>query len=132
MRIKINLEELTLFLQKKKKIRKEQKVTSVYISNPKKFIILVVAGKEITSNKIEEELLRNLNDEEMLEMLNRPLFDLDVSVRTMGILRTTGLKTLRDVISRDEKFFRKYRGFGNLSVFELKKTLREKGLKLSD
>ncbi len=131
MRIKINLEDLTLYLQKKKSIGKDQKVYSVSISNPKKSLIVVVTSENAISLKKEEEPLRQLNDEEMLEMLSRPIFDLDVSVRTMGILRITGLKTLRDVISRDEKFFRKYRGFGNLSVDELKKTLRQKGLKLT-
>jgi hypothetical protein len=90
------------------------------------------AEKENLVNKIEDEPLKQLSEEEMLEMLNRPLIDLDVSVRTMGILKTTGLKTLSDVISRDETFFRRYRGFGDLSVNELKKTLREKGLKLAE
>ena len=70
-------------------------------------------------------------DEEVLQirrLLKMPVDELELSVRSYNCLMAANIKTIGDLVKRDEPEMLKFRNFGRKSLQELTKILEEKGL----
>lgn len=65
------------------------------------------------------------------ELFNKPIGDLNLSVRTLNCLRRGGIATVGELIGKSEKELMTLRNFGQKSKEELEERLRELGLALS-
>lgn len=78
--------------------------------------------EKVTTNDAEEEKLR--------ELLEQPLSILDLSVRSANCLMSAGLKTIGDLVVKQEDEIISYKNFGKRSLQEIKDKLAELGLSL--
>jgi DNA-directed RNA polymerase subunit alpha len=62
-------------------------------------------------------------------MLNQSVDDLDLSVRAQNCLRAASIKTIGDLVRRDESEMLKFRNFGRKSLQELIQVLEERNLR---
>jgi len=60
--------------------------------------------------------------------LDKPVAELELSVRAANILEATGIKTVRELVTKTESEILKYRNFGRKSLNEIKDVLQEMGL----
>ncbi|KAA3662794.1 MAG: DNA-directed RNA polymerase subunit alpha [Calditrichaeota bacterium] len=70
-------------------------------------------------------------DEEVLQirkLLKMPVDELELSVRSHNCLMAANIKTIGDLVSRDEAVMLKFRNFGRKSLQELTQILEEKNL----
>lgn len=77
----------------------------------------------------EEEVVEV--DEEVLQirkLLKMPVDELELSVRSYNCLMAANIKTIGDLVKRDDQEMLKFRNFGRKSLQELTKILEEKGL----
>lgn len=83
---------------------------------------------KISKVKTQEELVRlSIPDEKY----NKPIEELDLSVRTLNSLRRGGISTVGEIISKGEKELLSLRNFGLKSKREIDESLAEMGLSLS-
>ena len=66
------------------------------------------------------------------ELLNRPISDLDLSIRARRTVELLGCLSLGDVVQHSEEELLGMPNFGVTSLTELKRKLTEMGLKLAD
>jgi len=62
------------------------------------------------------------------KVLKTPVDDLELSVRSHNCLRAANIKTLADLVRREESELLKFRNFGRKSLAELSAIVEEKGL----
>lgn len=62
--------------------------------------------------------------------LSRPVSELDLSVRAANCLKTAGIKTIRELVSKEEKDMLEYKNFGKTSLKEITDQLDSMGLYL--
>jgi len=62
-------------------------------------------------------------------MLNQSVDDLDLSVRAQNCLKAAQIKTIGDLVRREEAEMLKFRNFGRKSLQELVQVLEERGLR---
>ncbi len=67
-------------------------------------------------------------DSELREKLNQPVTILDPSVRAANCLAAEGIKTIGDLVAREETEMLQVRNFGKTSLKEIKLKLNEMGL----
>lgn len=72
-----------------------------------------------------EEFKKN----EKMYILSENLFNLDLSARTINVLRGTDLKTIYDLVRLNRLDLLKYRNFGKKSLIELEDMLSDRGLR---
>jgi len=80
--------------------------------------------KEEVDEEIDEEV------EKLRELLNRSVEELELSVRSGNCLRRANIKTLGDLVARNEPEMLKYRNFGKQSLKEIAEILAGMGLYL--
>jgi len=73
---------------------------------------------------------QNREDDELRKILDRPLSDLELSVRARNCLDSANLQTLRDLVTMAESDVMKLKNLGKTSLTEIKTRLAEKGLSL--
>ena len=73
---------------------------------------------------------QNREDDELRRMLDRPLSDLELSVRARNCLDSANLQTLRDLVTMSESEVMKLKNLGKTSLTEIKTRLAERGLSL--
>jgi len=73
---------------------------------------------------------KNREDDELQKLLDRPIADLELSVRARNCLDSANLQTLRDLIIMSENEVMKLKNLGKTSLTEIKSRLAEKGLTL--
>ncbi len=78
----------------------------------------------------EEEELVEVDEEVLLvrKLLKMPVDELELSVRSYNCLMAANIKTIGDLVKRDEPEMLKFRNFGRKSLQELTKILEEKGI----
>ena len=81
-------------------------------------------------SQIEEEK-KALRDSIPKDLFNMPIEQLDLSVRAMNCLRRSGISTVGELISTEEKELLSLRNFGQKSKREIDERLRTLGLSLS-
>jgi DNA-directed RNA polymerase subunit alpha len=69
-------------------------------------------------------------DEEMIRKLNMPVADLDLSVRASNCLESAKIRTVADLVQKDDNELLAVRSFGKTSLREVKRKLEEMGLTL--
>jgi len=79
---------------------------------------------EETEDVVDEEV------EKLREVLGRSVEELELSVRSGNCLRRANIKTLADLVSRNEPEMLKYRNFGKQSLKEITEILNGMGLHL--
>ncbi len=72
--------------------------------------------------EIDEEVLR------IRKLLKMSVDELELSVRSQNCLKAANIKTIGDLVKREEAEMLKFRNFGRKSLTELTKMLEEKGL----
>lgn len=69
-------------------------------------------------------------DPEFQRLMNRPVDELELSVRAANCLKAANIRTIRDLISRDESEMLQFHNFGKKSLDEIKAILEGLGLEL--
>ncbi len=88
----------------------------------KLFINFEEEFEEVEENAFDEEKLR------IARLLDMPVEEMELSVRSSNCLKAAGIKIIRDLVVRSEADMLKYRNFGRKSLSELNDVLREMSL----
>jgi len=86
------------------------------------FINFDIEPEAIEESEIDEEILR------IRKLLKMSVDELELSVRSYNCLKAANIKTIGDLVAKDEGQMLKYRNFGRKSLTELTKILEERGL----
>ncbi len=87
--------------------------------------------KDVLASKamvVDDEQERRL--EKHHAMLDTPVTDFDLTVRTRNALRKMNIRTLGDLLKVTEAELRSFRNFGDASIEEIKAMLAQRGLRL--
>jgi DNA-directed RNA polymerase subunit alpha len=77
----------------------------------------------------EEEVFQEPDvDPKLLEMLAKPIEELDLSVRSANCLKNANIRTLGDLVQRSEREMLSTKNFGRKSLDEIKEVLNTLGL----
>ena len=83
--------------------------------------------------KLPEEIVEveeTAEQKEILDKMNMPITELELSVRSSNCLREAKIKTIGDLVYKSEMEMLKYRNFGKKSLTEIGKILGEMGMHL--
>ncbi len=86
------------------------------------FIIFDVEPEEEEETEIDEEALQ------IRKLLKMSVDELELSVRSQNCLKAANIKTIGDLVSKDEPQMLKFRNFGRKSLTELTKILEKRNL----
>lgn len=86
------------------------------------FINFDIDTEEEEATEIDEEALR------IKKLLKMSVDELELSVRSHNCLKAAEIKTIGDLVCRDEQEMLKFKNFGRKSLMELGKILEERGL----
>jgi len=86
------------------------------------FINFDIDTEEEESQEVDEESIR------IRKLLKMSVDELELSVRSHNCLMAANIKTIGDLVRRDEQEMLKFRNFGRKSLSELSKILEEKGI----
>ncbi|WP_456443214.1 DNA-directed RNA polymerase subunit alpha [Caldithrix abyssi] len=86
------------------------------------FINFDIESQEEEKQEIDEETLR------VRKLLKMSVDELELSVRSHNCLKAANIKTIADLVRRDEQEMLKFKNFGRKSLTELSKILKERGL----
>lgn len=79
---------------------------------------------------IEEEEDEEEVDKEFVDMVNKPISELELSVRSANCLEAANIKTIGELIQKSEAQMLKYKNFGKKSLSEISSILAGMGLGL--
>ncbi len=123
---KIDFEELVLDVETDGSINPEEAVTqaaSILREHVSFFIQLEEEPEPVVEEQeVDEEVKR------IRELLAQPVDELDLSVRSHNCLKAANIKTIGDLVRREEDEMLKFRNFGRKSLQELVEVLDERGL----
>lgn len=83
---------------------------------------------EAEPEPVEEETQVDAEVQRIRELLSQPVDELDLSVRAHNCLKAANIKTIGDLVRREENEMLKFRNFGRKSLQELVKVLDDRGL----
>jgi DNA-directed RNA polymerase subunit alpha len=86
------------------------------------FINFDIEPEEEETSEIDEEMLR------IKKLLKMSVDELELSVRSHNCLKAANIKTIGDLVKRDEQEMLRFRNFGRKSLTELNKILEERAL----
>ncbi|MBN1293246.1 MAG: DNA-directed RNA polymerase subunit alpha [Candidatus Latescibacteria bacterium] len=78
--------------------------------------------EEVSDDSINEEKIR------IAQLLDMPVEEMELSVRSSNCLKAAGIKYIRDLVTRSEQDMLKYRNFGRKSLSELGEVLTSMNL----
>ena len=84
-------------------------------------LLFIHFDEEQMKEEVEEEVDEEI--EKLRELLNRSVEELELSVRSGNCLRRANIKTLGDLVARNESDMLKYRNFGKQSLKEITEIL---------
>ncbi|MBL7155815.1 MAG: DNA-directed RNA polymerase subunit alpha [Candidatus Omnitrophica bacterium] len=76
------------------------------------------------------EVEETKEEKELVEKLDMPITELELSVRSSNCLREAKIKTIGDLVKKTEMEMLKYRNFGKKSLTEINKILTDMGIHL--
>jgi len=89
--------------------------------------LAIFSGFQATQE--EEEVAQEPDvDPKLLEMLAKPIEELDLSVRSANCLKNANIRTLGDLVQRSEREMLSTKNFGRKSLDEIKEVLNTLGL----
>jgi len=65
------------------------------------------------------------------ELLDLPVTELDISIKTLKLLKNADLNIIRIILEKGESFLGKIYGFGTISMLDVKNALNSKGIELT-
>ncbi len=86
---------------------------------------------ELSTRAMAEDFMIERKSEESSRNLEKPIEDLDLSVRSYNCLKRAGIHTLGEFIEKTEEDMMKVRNLGKKSLKEVKQKLEELGLGLA-
>lgn len=86
------------------------------------FINFDVETEEEQTREIDEETIR------IRKLLRMSVDELELSVRSYNCLKAANIKTIGDLVRKEESEMLKFRNFGRKSLLELNSILQEKGI----
>ena len=122
---RIDYEKLTLEIETDGSITPDDALTyagKILKDHIQLFINFDIEPEEEETSEIDEEVLR------IRKLLKMSVDELELSVRSHNCLMAANIKTIGDLVKRDEQEMLKFRNFGRKSLTELTKILEEKGL----
>lgn len=123
---KIDYEKLVLDVDTDGSITPEEAVTQAasILRDHVNFFIQLEEEPEpvVEEQEVDEEVKR------IRELLAQPVDELDLSVRSHNCLKAASIKTIGDLVRREEDEMLKFRNFGRKSLQELVEVLEERGL----
>jgi DNA-directed RNA polymerase subunit alpha len=123
---KIDYEELTLDVETDGSVTPEEALTQAasILRDHVNFFIQLEEEPEpvVEEQEVDEEVKR------IRELLAQPVDELDLSVRSHNCLKAASIKTIGDLVRREEDEMLKFRNFGRKSLQELVEVLEERGL----
>jgi DNA-directed RNA polymerase subunit alpha len=122
---KIDYERLTLEIETDGSITPDDALTyagKILKDHIQLFINFDIEPEHEESPEIDEEMLR------IRKLLKMSVDELELSVRSHNCLMAANIKTIGDLVKRDEQEMLKFRNFGRKSLTELTKILEEKGI----
>lgn len=122
---RIDYEKLTLEIETDGSITPDDALTyagKILKDHIQLFINFDIEPEEEQTSEIDEEVLR------IRKLLKMSVDELELSVRSHNCLMAANIKTIGDLVRRDEQEMLKFRNFGRKSLTELTKILEEKGL----
>lgn len=122
---RIDYEKLTLEIETDGSITPDDALTyagKILKDHIQLFINFDIEPEEEETSEIDEEVLR------IRKLLKMSVDELELSVRSHNCLMAANIKTIGDLVRRDEQEMLKFRNFGRKSLTELTKILEEKGL----
>jgi DNA-directed RNA polymerase subunit alpha len=123
---KIDYEKLILDVDTDGSVTAEEAVTQAasILRDHVKFFIQLDEEPEpvVEEQEVDEEVKR------IRELLAQPVDELDLSVRSHNCLKAASIKTIGDLVRREEDEMLKFRNFGRKSLQELVEVLEERGL----
>ncbi len=107
----------------------DPKEAMLYASNIlQRHLDIFVEFGQLPEEITEEE--ESKEEKEIMEKLNMPITELELSVRSSNCLREARIKTIGDLVKKAEVEMLKYRNFGKKSLSEINKILVDMGLHL--
>ncbi len=85
-------------------------------------------GYKVEPKVFEKEKPRDPEKERLKKILNMSVDELELSVRAYNCLRGASIKTLADLVRREESELLRFRNFGRKSLDEIKGKIQEYGL----
>ncbi|PSQ68340.1 MAG: DNA-directed RNA polymerase subunit alpha, partial [Bacteroidetes bacterium QH_1_61_8] len=123
---KIDYEKLILDVETDGSVTPEEAVTQAasILRDHVNFFIQLEEEPEpvVEEQEVDEEVKR------IRELLAQPVDELDLSVRSHNCLKAASIKTIGDLVRREEDEMLKFRNFGRKSLQELIEVLEERGL----
>jgi len=123
---KIDYEKLILDVDTDGSVTPEEAVTEAasILRDHVNFFIQLDEEPEpvVEEQEVDEEVKR------IRELLAQPVDELDLSVRSHNCLKAASIKTIGDLVRREEDEMLKFRNFGRKSLQELVEVLDERGL----
>jgi len=123
---KIDYEKLILDVETDGSVTPEEAVTQAaqILRDHVNFFIQLDEEPEpvVEEQEVDEEVKR------IRELLAQPVDELDLSVRSHNCLKAASIKTIGDLVRREEDEMLKFRNFGRKSLQELIEVLDERGL----
>lgn len=89
--------------------------------------LTIFTGPEQETVKVTEA---EVEEEKLKELLKQPLTFMDLSVRSANCLSAAGLKTIGDLVVKQEEELLSFKNFGKRSLTEIREKLEELGLSL--
>jgi len=86
---------------------------------------------ELSTKALGEDFMIERKSEEQTRNLEKPIEDLDLSVRSYNCLKRAGIHTLGELIEKTEEDMMKVRNLGKKSLKEVKQKLEELNLSLA-
>ena len=86
------------------------------------FINFDIEDEEDDVNEVDEEMLS------VRKLLKTSVDELELSVRSHNCLKAANIKTISELVSKEESEMLKFRNFGRKSLTEIHKILEEKNL----
>lgn len=96
------------------------------------FIQFFEIGEQVVVEEVvsDEEVAEDTIDEELIQKLNMPIQELELSVRASNCLEAIKINTIGEIARMEETELLKVRSFGKTSLREVKRKLADMGLTL--
>lgn len=94
------------------------------------FVTYHELGSELVSSGGHHSGMATPKDAALLELLDRPVSALNLSVRASNCLEAARVGTIRDLVTKTESDLLRFRSFGKTSLHEVQRKLSDIGLRL--
>jgi len=124
---KIDFEKLTVEIETDGSVTPEEALTRAAAILRDHIALFVEVEAEVEPSEEEKEV--DAEVQRVRAMFSQSVDDLDLSVRAQNCLRAASIKTIGDLVRREENEMLKFRNFGRKSLLELADVLEERSLR---